>query len=329
MTSLIRVTFEQQELPFAGEFRIARGAKTSAKVIVVTLNDGEYKGVAESVPYGRYNESLESVGKQISMLGDTFSDSQSLKQSIDSLPAGSAKNALDCAWYDYIAKKSGVSVQSQLELPQNQQVICAQTLSLDTAENMAKAVADLGQPPLIKVKLDNQDILAKIQAISAAAPNSRFIVDANEGWSIEDLKTNAEMLAKLNVVLIEQPLPADKDDDLIGYDCPITLCADESCHTSDKLFLLKEKYQAINIKLDKTGGLTEALNLAKNAKAQGFEIMIGCMVGSSLAMAPAYLLHPFAGYIDLDGPIFLKEDRANGFTFNNGQMSALDTNLWG
>jgi len=329
MTSLISVTFEQQELPFAGEFRIARGAKTSAKVIVVTLNDGKYKGVAESVPYGRYNESLESVGKQISMLGDAFSDSQSLKQSIDSLPAGSARNALDCAWYDYIAKKSGVSVQSQLELPQNQQVICAQTLSLDTAENMAKAVADLGQPPLIKVKLDNQDIQAKMQAISAAAPNSRFIVDANEGWSIEDLKTNAEMLAKLNVVLIEQPLPADKDDDLIGYDCPITLCADESCHTSDKLFLLKEKYQAINIKLDKTGGLTEALNLAKNAKAQGFEIMIGCMVGSSLAMAPAYLLHPFAGYIDLDGPIFLKEDRAYGFTFNNGEMSVLDTNLWG
>jgi len=329
MNNVIKIKVEQQELPFAGEFRIARGAKTSAKIIVVTLSDSQYLGTAESVPYARYGEDLESVSKQITMLGDTFSDERSLKLAIDSLPAGSARNALDCAWFDFVAKKTGQSVQEKLELSQNQTVICAQTLSLDTAENMANAVAELGLPPLIKVKLDNQDILVKMQAIAAAAPNSQFIVDANEGWSIEDLKSNADALAKLNVVLIEQPLPADEDEALLGYNSPVTLCADESCHTSDKLSSLKGKYQAINIKLDKTGGLSEAIKLAKAAQAQGFEIMVGCMVGSSLAMAPAYLLHPFASYVDLDGPIFLKADRAHGFTFKNGQMSALNTELWG
>jgi L-alanine-DL-glutamate epimerase-like enolase superfamily enzyme len=318
-----------EHLPLKSVFRIARGAKTQADVVVVTLSDGINQGWAESVPYARYDESVDSVVEQITAFNKQHSDSLAFEQAIASLPAGAARNALDCALWDLQAKQRRTSVGDMLTLSPPQHSICAQTLSIDTPQAMAKAVAALGDAPLVKVKLDNQDIIGKMAAIATAAPNSQFIVDANEGWSIVDLANVTLALKALRVVLIEQPLPADKDEALLTFNSPIPLCADESCHTSADLDYLKNRYDVINIKLDKTGGLTEAVNLAQQAQKQGFGIMLGCMVGSSLAMAPAALLCQYAQFVDLDGPLLISQDRENGFEFNQGKILHHSCDLWG
>mgnify|MGYP000259407464 FL=1 len=248
---------------------------------------------------------------------------------IFALPAGAARTALDCAWWDLQGKLQHTSVAALLQLEDAKPCITAQTLSIDTPEAMAESVSKLNNPPLVKVKLDNQDIVKKMTAISEAAPQSQFIVDANEGWTINDLTECCATLKALNVVLIEQPLPAGKDEVLIDYNSPIPLCADESCHTRAELAFLKDRYQVINIKLDKTGGLTEANELAKSAKKAGFELMLGCMVGSSLAMAPAALLVNAAKFVDLDGPLLICDDRLDGFEFVAGVMQPLSAKLWG
>lgn len=317
------------DFPLKSVFRIARGAKTKAQVIEVTITDGTHQGIGESVPYARYDESIELVMTQINSVTEQRLTDDNIDQAIEALPAGSARNALDCALWDLKAKQQGKSVAQLLAITGLKPVTTAQTLSIDTPDAMAKAVAALDHPRLVKVKLDNDNIIEKMTAIHHAAPNSQFIVDANEGWSIDDLTACCHTLKQLNVVLIEQPLPVGQDNALIDYDSPVPLCADESCHTKADLDYLKGRYQAINIKLDKTGGLTEAMFLATLAQQQGFDIMIGCMVASSLAMAPIALLANQASYVDLDGPLLIAQDRTNGFEFEQGKMMPLDGKLWG
>lgn len=318
-----------EKLALKNVFRIARGAKTQADVVVVTIDDGTHYGWAEAVPYARYNESVEIVMAQISALALTDITNETISEIIESLPAGATRNAIDCAWWDLQAKQRHTTVEKLLLLEPANACITAQTLSIDTPEAMAAAVERLNNPPLVKVKLDNQDIIKKMTAIAQAAPASEFIVDANEGWSIDDLANCCEQLKALNVILIEQPLQAGHDQALIDFDSPIPLCADESCHTRAELEYLKGRYQVVNIKLDKTGGLTEAVLLAQQAKLQGFDIMLGCMVGSSLAMAPAALLVNQARYVDLDGPLLIRDDREFGFDFDKGVMQPSSAILWG
>lgn len=324
---VIKVVKEQFSLQHV--FRIARGAKTQADVVVVTISDNHNTGWSEAVPYGRYQESLDSVIEQINTRSQSTLNSENITGLIASLPSGAARNALDCAWWDLQAKQKKTTVAALLALAPALPCVTAQTLSIDSPEAMAKAVLALNNPPLVKVKLDNQDIVEKMTAIAQAAPNSKFIVDANEAWTIDDLRHCCLQLKDLNVVLIEQPLPAGEDQELINFSSPIPLCADESCHTRAELKYLKNRYQVVNIKLDKTGGLTEAVLLAQEAKNQGFELMLGCMVGSSLAMAPLALLVNEAKFVDLDGPLLISADREDGFEFNQGLMQPLSGKLWG
>jgi L-alanine-DL-glutamate epimerase-like enolase superfamily enzyme len=329
MTKHLVITVVDQQLPLKNVFRISRGAKTHANVVIVTINDGVNTGWAEAVPYAHYHESVETVKEQIRAFSKQLLDSENIDGYFATLSSGAARNALDCAWWDLKAKQQNTTVAQLLRLMPAVPCITAQTLSLDTPQAMAKAVTELNNPPLVKVKLDNQDIIEKMTAIQRAAPNSKFIVDANEGWSIADLSKCCEQLKGLNVVLIEQPLPAGQDQDLINFVSPIPLCADESCHTRADLEYLKNRYQVVNIKLDKTGGLTEAVLLMKDAQKQGFDVMVGCMVGSSLGMAPAALLVNDAKFVDLDGPLLISKDRKHGFEFNQGFMQPLSAVLWG
>lgn len=326
---MITLNYRQVSFPLAQVFRIARGAKTQANVIEVELTTQGRKGRAESVPYKRYQEDMSSVTKQLDEIKAKLADGASIEELLAAMEPGAAKNAVDCAYWDLKAKLCDTSVEDLLSLVPTLPCITAQTLSIDSQENMAIAALALKHPPLIKVKLDGDDIIGKMRAIHKAAPYSEFIVDANEGWSMQQLTTHAFELAKLNVVLIEQPLPVGEDEALIDVDLPVALCADESCHTRKDLPYLKGRYDTINIKLDKTGGLTEALLLKEEALALDFEIMIGCMVGSSLAMAPAFLLSSGAKFVDLDGPLLVTKDRPFGFNFSNGIMHSLNTDLWG
>lgn len=327
--SQLQVSVATHEFALKQVFRIARGSKTHAHVVVVTISDGENKGWAEAVPYSRYHESVELVMQQVQAFSQQPLSNSNIGELIANLPAGAGRNALDCAWWDLQAKQSNTSVYQLLHLAPAKPCTTAQTLSIDSPEAMAKAVNALNNPPLVKVKLDNQDIVAKMTAIAHAAPNSQFIVDANEGWSIADLRACGSALKALNVVLIEQPLPANEDHDLIDYSSPIPLCADESCHTREQLAYLKGRYEVVNIKLDKTGGLSEAVLLLQEAKPQGFGIMLGCMVGSSLAMAPIALLVNEAQFIDLDGPLLVSNDLEHGFEFEQSLMQPLNGKLWG
>ncbi|GMM83074.1 N-acetyl-D-Glu racemase DgcA [Pseudoalteromonas sp. MTN2-4] len=326
---MIALAVETHRFALKQVFKISRSSKTSADVIVVTLKSGSYVGLGEAVPYARYGESLDSVMSQINAIKAYLDSEGMLSNAIQKMPAGAAKNALDCAYWDLRAKIANKPVNELLGLSKPQSCVSAQTLSIDSPENMAQAAADMGHPPLIKVKLDRDNIVDKMRAIHEACPLSKFIVDANEAWTIEDLCEVAPTLAELNVSLIEQPLPADQDADLAAYNGPIAICADESCHTRKGLQQLKRYYDAINIKLDKTGGITEAVALMREAQLLGFTIMVGCMVGSSLAMAPAFLLSSEATFVDLDGPWLLSEDRANGFDFKDGIMSPAEPLLWG
>lgn len=318
-----------QQLPLAGVFRISRGAKTTADVVMVVVSDGEHLGWGEAVPYQRYAESLDSVCQQLWALQGDARLTHSQVNSADLLPAGSARNALDCALWDLRARQQRTTVNQLLGIDPVASAITAQTISLGSLDEMCTAAKDLRLAPLIKVKLDDRQVLEKMRALAELCPSSRFIIDANEAWHIGQLQEWLAPLAELAVDLIEQPLPAEQDDALRGLNSPIALCADESCHTVARLPELVGKYQAVNIKLDKTGGLTEAVALLKAAQQANLQIMLGCMVGSSLAMAPAYALASQAQFIDLDGPILVAEDRAQGFIIQQGQMSPAVPALWG
>jgi L-alanine-DL-glutamate epimerase-like enolase superfamily enzyme len=327
--SRLQCTATHQQWRLAKEFRISRGVKTQADVVVVTLSDGQHTGWAEAVPYARYDETVESVMAQISKVAPQLTSTTTGQDLLALLPAGAARNAVDCALWDLTAKQRQQPVEQLVDITALTPLVTAQTLSLDTVDKMAAEAASLGERPLIKIKLDRELVLERMRAIALAAPNSRFIIDANEAWDIDLLKQLLPQLKQLNVALIEQPLPSSEDHQLAGLKPEIPLCADESCHTSDDLPRLAGLYQAINIKLDKTGGLTEALQLLTAAQQQGFIIMTGCMVGTSLAMAPAFLIAQSAAFVDLDGPLLLATDREHPFNFNHGQIQLLPSELWG
>ncbi|WP_170462096.1 N-acetyl-D-Glu racemase DgcA [Ruegeria arenilitoris] len=306
-------------------FTISRGSRTEAKVLTVRLTDGAHQGWGECVPYARYDESLESVEAEIRGLPNTFTR-QSL---MDLLPAGAARNAVDCALWDLEAKRAGKRAWELAGLPAPKPEITAYTLSLDTPDAMRAQAAKNAHRPLLKIKLGTPDDMPRLEAVRAGAPDARIIVDANEGWTAEVYADLAPHLVRLGVALVEQPLPAGDDEALIGLERPVPVCADESCHDRASLPGLKGKYDVINIKLDKTGGLTEALELRRGAQAEGYGIMVGCMVGSSLAMAPATLVAQGALVTDLDGPLLLAEDRDTPLVFDAAGVHPPQAALWG
>lgn len=315
--------------PIKGRFAISRGAKTEAEVIVVTLEDGPHRGRGECVPYGRYGETLESVAAQIDSIADEFQEKPSREKLMRLLPAGAARNALDCALWDLEAKWADMPVWQLAGLPKPEPLTTAFTLSLDTPKAMHEAAKNAASRPLLKIKLGGEGDLERLAAVREGAPGSGLIVDANEGWAPDNLERLLSEIAPYRVALIEQPLPAGDDACLASVKSPIPLCADESCHTSADLVRLASLYDAVNIKLDKTGGFTEALHTIEKARGLGMEIMIGCMVGTSLAMAPAALLAAGAAFVDLDGPLLLAEDREPGLRYEGSVLFPPEPALWG
>ena len=306
-------------------FRIARGSRTEAKVLSVSIARGDHVGRGECVPYARYGESLESVTAQIEGLPDGI-EPGALQAA---LPAGAARNAVDCALWDLAAKQAGVPVWQLAGLSAPGPEITAFTLSLDTPEAMEASARKHAARPLLKIKLGTPDDMARLEAVRRGAPEATIIVDANEGWSAEVYSELAPHLLRLGVTLVEQPLPAGDDEMLAEIARPLPVCADESCHDRASLPGLKGKYDMVNIKLDKTGGLTEALALRAAAQAEGYRVMVGCMVGSSLAMAPAVLVAQGVEVTDLDGPLLLAEDRAAPLHFDAQGVHPARPALWG
>lgn len=321
--------------PIAGRFTIARGSRTEAVVVVVTLHVEGATGRGECVPYTRYGESIERVVAQIetqraALAGATSAEVGAVRLALHAaLPAGAARNALDCACWDLEAKVTGLPAAVRAGCAPLRPVTTAYTLSLGTPEAMAAAATTARHRPVLKVKLGGAGDAARIAAVRAAAPEARLIVDANESWRAHLLAENLAACEAAQVALIEQPLPADDDAALDGLRTPIAICADESVHDRTTLAALVGRYQAINIKLDKTGGLTEALALAEAARALGLTRMVGCMLGTSLAMAPALLLAGDATFVDLDGPLLLAKDREPGLRFEGSLIHPPEPALWG
>jgi len=324
------VSARTERWPLAKPFTISRGTKTAADVVVVEITDDDgTKGWAECVPYPRYNESTDSVLDQIKQTAPLIEEGISPQDLTATMSAGAARNALDCALWDIEAKAVGRRVWELVGAPEPIAKVTAETISIGTMDEITEAAAALKDAPLLKIKLNRDKVVTRMAAIRDSAPAARLIIDPNESWDFDLLQDVTRSLADLGVEMIEQPLPSSEDGVLEKFDSPVDLCADESCHTAETLPHLKNRYAMINIKLDKTGGLTEAIKLAQTAQDLNFGVMIGCMVGTSLAMAPATLLSPYARFVDLDGPLLLKEDRPNGLTFENGAVSPPDANLWG
>lgn len=321
-----RLAVEIERWPIAGSFTISRGSKREAVVVIATLTDGAHVGRGECVPYTRYGETIEGVVEQIQS-ADGVRNRADLAQR---LPAGAARNALDCAFWDLDAKRSGspATVSSGLPALLDAAVTCY-TLSLGTPEAMAAQAKAAAGLPLLKLKLGGSGDAERLRAVRAARPDARLVVDANEAWTPADLTHLLPIAAEIGVELIEQPLPAGADDVLRSIPRLVPICADESAHTSADIERLAGLYDAVNIKLDKTGGLTEAIVMARAAKAAGLRIMVGCMVSTSLAMAPALLLAGLADWLDLDGPLLLQQDREPSLTYVSGRVLPTARGLWG
>jgi len=321
----MRIDVTRDVFRLAQAFVISRGSRTEAQVLTVRVSEGAHSGWGECVPYARYGETLESVMAEIEALpGDVTRD-----QLPDLLPAGAARNAVDCALWDLEAKRAGKRVWELAGLPAPGPEITAYTLSLDAPDAMRAQAAQHAHRPVLKIKLGTPDDMPRLEAVRAGAPDARIIVDANEGWSVEVYADLAPHLVRLGVGLVEQPLLAGEDEALVGLNRPVPVCADESCHDRASLPALAGRYDMINIKIDKTGGLTEALALRDAAIAQGYGIMVGCMVGSSLAMAPATLVAQGAAVVDLDGPLLLAEDREAPLRYDEAGVHPPDAALWG
>lgn len=326
---MTRFSIRGECFPLAQPFAISRGVKTTADVVVVELRRNGCVGRGECVPYPRYNESvagtieaLESLRPQV----EADLDRAALQRA---LPPGAARNALDCALWDLEAKLSGRPVYELAELAAPHSVTTAYTLSLDSPEAMGRAAARHANRPLLKIKLAGRDDLDRVAAIRANAPDSTLIVDANEGWSPAQVEPLSAALARLGVALIEQPLPAAQDAVLAELEHLVPFCADESCHTAADLPELAARYDCVNLKLDKTGGFSEALRLAAEARGRGLDLMVGCMVATSLAMAPAVLLAQQARFVDLDGPLLLQKDREHGLRYEGSSLQRPHPQLWG
>jgi len=332
------ITLRRETWPIRDAFRISRGAKTAADVIVAEARDGGAVGRGEAVPYARYGETAEAALKEAEAAAARLSagavpaDAQAL------LPAGAARSALDCALWDLAAKRDGLDIAEAFAralgapVAPRRALETAFTISLDEPARMADAARRAAERPLLKLKLGDPDSdLARVRAVRKARPDARLIVDANEGWTLPFLQQVSHALAEQAVALVEQPLPADGDDALEGWASPVLLCADESVHLGDDLAAFASRYGAVNVKLDKSGGVTAALDLVRAARSIGLQVMVGCMVGTSLAMAPACRLAEAcrAEFVDLDGPLLLARDRAPGLAFDGATIAPCPTELWG
>ncbi|MGP9788633.1 N-acetyl-D-Glu racemase DgcA [Roseinatronobacter sp. NSM] len=320
---MLTVTHDRFRL--AEVFTIARGSRSHADVVSVHLRREGAQGRGECVPYARYGETIESVSREIEALADGIG--REALQGI--LPPGAARNAVDCAFWDWEAKRAGKRVWELAGLSAPGPLITAFTLSLDTPDRMEAAARKHAARPLLKIKLGTPDDMPRLEAVRRGAPDTRIVIDANEGWSADVYAELAPHLIGLGVAMVEQPLPAGEDGMLAEIARPLPVCADESCHDRASLPALKGKYDMVNIKLDKTGGLTEALALRDAARAEGFGVMVGCMVGSSLAMAPAILVAQGADIVDLDGPLLLAEDREPPLIYDAQGVHPAPPGLWG
>ncbi len=328
MSIVLDVAIER--FPIAGSFTISRGSRTEAVVVAVTLSDGGVTGRGECVPYARYDETVEGVAEAIRALAPALAAPGFDRARLAALmPHGAARNALDCALWDLEAKRSGTPAHVLAGVPAPAPLVTAYTLSLGTPESMAEAAAKAAARPLLKVKLGGDGDPERIAAVRAHAPTSRLIVDANEAWRPTNLAANIAACEKAGVELIEQPLPAGDDAALIGLSTSIAVCADESLHEAADLPKLRDRYGAINIKLDKAGGLTEALVVAREARRLGYRVMVGCMLGTSLGMAPALLVAGAADFVDLDGPLLLARDRDPGLVYHGSLVEPASPALWG
>jgi L-Ala-D/L-Glu epimerase len=324
-----RLSASAERFPIAGSFVISRGAKTEASVVVATLEGEGFRGRGECVPYARYGESIESVLEAIKSIRPAIQAGASRIDLQSLMPHGAARNALDCAFWDLKAKRRGVRVWELAGLAPPVPAITAFTISLGPPEVMAAAARAARDRPLLKLKLGGAGDPQRLAAVDAAAPGAQLIVDANEAWSVDNLQANLEACAQYGVALIEQPLPAGEDAILAKIAHLVPICADESCHDRADLAGLRGRYDAINVKLDKAGGLTEALALVAAAERHGFEVMIGSMVGTSLGVAPALLLTGKAKFVDLDGPLLLAEDRADGLVYEGSLVHPPEPAFWG
>jgi L-alanine-DL-glutamate epimerase-like enolase superfamily enzyme len=315
--------------PAAGSFAISRGAKTEAVVVVAELFDGAHRGRGECVPYARYGETVDAVAAAVEAMGADIANGLDREALQAAMPAGAARNALDCAFWDLAAKCASRPVHELAGLPVPAPLTTAYTISFAAPAAMAEAAAKVAGRALLKVKLGGAGDPARIAAVRHAAPRSELIVDANEGWTLDNLAENLAACAQAGVTLVEQPLPADRDDVLARMRRPLPVCADESAHGLASLAALIGKYDAVNIKLDKAGGLTEALAIAQEAERLGFAVMVGCMVATSLAMAPAMLVAQRARVVDLDGPLMLARDRPDGLVYEGSRVHPATPALWG
>jgi len=327
MTGLL-IEAREEIWPLKQPFRISRGSRSEARVVVVRVSDGQHTGRGEAVPIARYDQSCASVLAQIeSMKGLPSLDRQQIQKL---LAPGAARNALDCALWDLEAKVSGKRAWELANIPIVPEVETSFTISLDAVDKMAAAAKAAANSPLLKLKLGGDELdLARVEAVRGAAPTARLLIDANESWSPSHYRKIVPALNGLGVDLIEQPFPADADEVLETLEHPIPVCADESCHTTADLPRLRNRYEMVNVKLDKTGGLTEALLLTERARDTGFRLLIGCMACTSLGIAPARLLPSATDYVDLDGPLLLAGDRHHGLAYENGRIGLPSRQLWG
>ena len=320
-----RVVVEAQRWPLKRPFTISRGRKDEAHVVVVTIEASGYRGRGESVPYARYEETVDGVVREVERRVPRIRDGLSRQDLLHSLPAGAARNAIDCALWDLEYKRGAAADRTRMIEP----LPTSYTITLNTAEQMAREARAHAHWPVLKVKLGSAGDLQRLRAVRSSAPQARLIVDANEAWRADAFFDIAGEIERLGVAVVEQPLPANEDHALQRGEFAFALCADGSCHTGKDLPHVSRHYDMINIKLDKTGGLTEALRLAAEARSLGLRVMTGCMVSTSLAMAPAMCLWRYAEILDLDGPLFLREDRVPGIHYKNGLMHPPPSELWG
>jgi L-alanine-DL-glutamate epimerase-like enolase superfamily enzyme len=325
----VNLEYREENWPVAGVFRISRGAVTSVDVLVTEIHDGELVGRGEGCPEGHFGEGMQNSFRQLDELNTRLEEGLSRSDLQDLLPAGAARNAVDCALWDLEAKRADEPAWRAAGLPGLKEIVTAYTISLDDPDKMEQQAAGASHHPLLKIKLGGGDDVARVAAVRRGAAESRLIVDANEAWGLEDLQRNAGPLADLGVELIEQPLPAAEDSVLDGFTSPVPLCADESCLHRGSLATVAGRYQFINIKLDKTGGLTEALALARDAQERGLRLMVGCMLGTSLAMAPGSLIGQLCEFVDLDGPLLLASDRVPCIRYDQGVLMPPPRELWG
>ncbi|MFN3726240.1 MAG: N-acetyl-D-Glu racemase DgcA [Allosphingosinicella sp.] len=323
------VLAQHLRFPLTRPFRIARGVKTEAEVVTVAIGEDGRTGCGEAVPYPRYGESPASALATIETVRDRIEEGAGREELLSLLPAGAARNAIDCALWDLEAKLSGRDVASMIGGPVPRPVASALTVTIDDPEAMARTAAGLAEMPLLKVKVDAGDPEAQIRAVRKAAPRARLIVDPNESWDRDLVEAMQPLLIEMHVDLLEQPVPAGSDEWLEGFAPAVPICADESIHVAEDLPTVARRYQAVNVKLDKTGGLTAALTLAQAARERGLGLMTGCMVSSSLSMAPALHVAMLSDFVDLDGPLWLREDRFGGVRQESGFLHPPVDRFWG